>query len=570
VKKIVLIGNPNVGKSVLFSRLTGVHVLVSNYPGTTVEFLEGIVVINGEKCRLVDLPGTYSLEPSAPAEEVATKMLQEADLVINVVDATNLERNLYLTMELLETKHPLVIALNISDELKHRGITLDVAKLAALLAVPVILTSGVTGLGIGQLKEQVNAAVPGAAAKQTHQQRWGRIGEVISAVQQLSHRHHTFLEILEDASVNYWWGMVIAAGVICGSFQFVRFLGEGLITRVLDPLFNAWYQPLIARISAALGGGGPAHDILIGKLIDGEINFQQSLGLLTTAPYVEFVMVLPYVLAFYILLSFLEDSGYIPRLALLLDNVMHKMGLHGFAIIPVLLGFGCNVPGILGTRILESKRERFIASTLISIGVPCAALQAMIFGIVGKSGGQYVALIYGVLFLVWLFLGAGLNYFLKGYSPELFIEIPPYRFPRFGLFVKKVGLRTKGFVVEALPIVLVSVLVINILKHVRVFDIIASLCGPFLVRVFGLPKEAVYALIIGVLRKDIAAGMLVPLGLSVKQMTIACVVLAMSFPCIATFVIFFKELGMKRLLQATLIMLGITTVAGGMMNLLWR
>jgi len=568
MKKIVLIGNPNVGKSVLFSRLTGVRVLVSNYPGTTVEFLKGYVIINGQRMQVVDLPGTYSLEPSVAAEEVAVKMLEEADFVINILDATNLERNLYLTMELLETNHRIIVALNMFDDIKHRGIDINVEKLQDSLGTEVIPTSGITGLGVKQLKECLLKAKSQNIPKRTHQQRWHKIGEIIGTVQHLSHRHHTFLESLEDASVNHGWGLAIAILVIAASFQGVRFLGEGIINYIMEPLFNSVYRPFIESLSLLFGGKGFLHDVLIGKIIDGQIDFQQSLGVLTTAPYVEFVMVLPYVFAFYLLLSFLEDIGYIPRLALLLDNIMHRLGLHGFAIIPVLLGFGCNVPGILATRILESKRERFIASTIISIGVPCAALQAMIFGILGKFGGQYVALVYLVLFSVWLFLGIVLNFFLKGYSPELFIEIPPYRFPSIRLMGKKVILRVKGFIIEALPVVLLSVLVINIFQQIKIFEFISQIFGPILRYIFGLPKDAIWVLVVGLLRKDIAAGMLMPLNLSLKQLIIACVVLSMSFPCIATFVIFLKELGLKRLIQATALMLALTSVVGGLMNLL--
>jgi ferrous iron transport protein B len=568
IKKVALIGNPNVGKSVLFSRLTGVHVVISNYPGTTVEFLEGKMAVGTDFVEVIDVPGTYSLEPSAPAEEVTIKMLNDADIIINVLDATNLERNLYLTMELLETNHPMIIALNMHDELKHHGISIDVKELEKLLKVKVIPTSGVTGLGIRELKQSLCEAIPGNVKPRTNQQRWQQIGTVIDKVQRLTHRHHTFLEILEDASVNHWGGSIIAIGVIIACFMIVRFIGEGLIKYALDPFFQYIYQPLLSRLSLFLGKEGFIHNILIGKLFDGRIDFQQSMGMLTTAPYVEFVMVLPYVLSFYVLLSFLEDSGYIPRLALLLDNVMHKLGLHGFAIIPVLLGFGCNVPGILATRVLESKRERFIASTLISIGVPCAALQAMIIGILGGYGGKYIVFIYAVLFIVWLFIGVALNVFLKGYSQELFIEIPPYRFPSLNLLRKKVILRIKGFIVEAMPVVLASVLVINILQQIKVFEFISRLFGPVLSFIFGLPHEAVWVLIIGILRKDIAAGMLVPLGLSVKQLIIACLVLSISFPCIATFTIFLKELGLKRLIQATMIMLGITVLVGGSLNLI--
>ncbi|GAH88259.1 unnamed protein product, partial [marine sediment metagenome] len=247
--------------------------------------------------------------------------------------------------------------------------------------------------------------------------------------------------------------------------------------------------------------------------------------------------------AFYLVLGLLEDIGYLPRLAVLMDTIMHRLGLHGYAIIPTLLGFGCNVPAVLATRILESKRERFITATLISIAVPCAALQAMIFGLVGERGGQYVAIVYGTLFVVWIILGIILNRAVKGFSPELLIEIPPYRLPSWRAVLQKLWMRAYGFLVEAVPIILGAVLVINILYFFRVFDAIANFTAPVVTGLLGLPKEAVTALVIGFLRKDVALGMLAPLALTAEQLVVGCVVLAMFFPCIATFVVLLRELG---------------------------
>jgi len=290
------------------------------------------------------------------------------------------------------------------------------------------------------------------------------------------------------------------------------------------------------------------------------------MGLLSTGPYIEIAMVLPYIISFYLVLSILEDIGYLPRLAMLLDSILHRLGLHGYAIIPILLGFGCNVPGIIATRVLESKRERFIAATLISIAIPCVPLQAMIFGLLGKYGGWYVARVYLVLFSVLIILGVILNRSLKGYSPEFLLEIPPYRFPPVKLLFKKLYMRIKGFIFEAFPVVLLGVLAINLLVFLNLFQSFADFFAP-VVRVFlGLPKESVIALAIGFIRKDVAAGMLIPLNLTVKQLFIAVTLLAMSFPCIATFVIILKELGLRALIKAVLIMLGIGLFVGMFLN----
>jgi len=363
-------------------------------------------------------------------------------------------------------------------------------------------------------------------------------------------------------------GLIMAAGVIYAAFKFVRFIGEGIITKLTDPLFFNFFQPLLEKLTSHWQENGFWFHLLIGDLINGKIDFKQSLGLLTTAPYIEFGMVLPYVISFYFVLSLLEDIGYLPRLAILLDNLLHRLGLHGYAIIPVLLGLGCNVPGILATRVLESKRERFIASTLISIGVPCVPLQAMIFGLLGTFGGFYVAVVYLVLFSLILILGMILNRSLSGYSPEFLLEIPPYRFPPLTILAKKLFFRIKGFLIEAVPVVLAGVLVINILLYFRLFDFVTGIFAPLVTGLFGLPKEAVAALAIGFLRKDVAAGMLAPLGLSVKQLFIAVTLLAVSFPCIATFIVLWKELGVWDVLKATLIMIAVSIVMGGALNLL--
>jgi len=298
------------------------------------------------------------------------------------------------------------------------------------------------------------------------------------------------------------------------------------------------------------------------------VNFVESFGLLTSGLYVPFGMVLPYIISFYFVLGLLEDIGYLPRLGVLMDTIMHRLGLHGYAIIPTLLGLGCNVPAVLAPRVLESKRERFIAATLISIAVPCVALQAMIFGLVGERGGEYVAIIYGTLFIVWIILGIILNRTVKGFSPEILIEIPPYRLPPWRTMLQKLWMRSRGFLREAVPIILGAILVINILYILGVFDVIANFAAPVVTGLLGLPKEAVTALVIGFLRKDVALGMLAPLALTAEQLVVGSVVLAMSFPCIATFVILLRELGTVNMLKAAGIMISAALITGGILNLI--
>lgn len=566
--KILLMGNPNVGKSVLFSRLTGVRVIASNYPGTTIGYTRGYMKLGDNIAEVIDVPGTYTLEPTSEAEEIACQMLNTGDLVINVVDATNLERNLYLTLQLLERNIPVIVALNLWDDTKHRGIDIDLDKLRELLRVPVIPTVAVTGQGIKELVENIPKATSPVVPARSRDDRWVAIGGIVDQVQRVTHRHHTWLERLGDASVKPLTGGIIALAVLAGAFLIIRLIGEGLITYALDPFFNNLWAPLMLRLSNLLGGAGLLHDILVGKISGGQVDFLASFGLLTTGLYIEFAVVLPYLVSFYLVLGLLEDIGYLPRLAVLMDTIMHRMGLHGYAIIPTLLGLGCNVPAILATRILESRRERFIAATLISIAIPCASLQAMIFGLVGKQGGQYVALVYGTLFLVWIVLGIILNRVTGGFSPELLIEIPPYRLPPWRTVLQKLWIRVSSFLKEAFPIILGSIAVINILYILGVFDAIANFTAPVVTGLLGLPKEAVTAIVIGFVRKDVALGMLAQLALSPGQLVVGTVVLAMFFPCVATFVVLIRELGVINMLKSVGIMLAAVLLVGGALNLI--
>ena len=570
INKILLIGNPNVGKSAVFSRLTGAKVVISNYPGTTVEFTEGCTKINASRPVIIDIPGTYSLKPTSKAEEVAVRMLKDGDLIINIVDATNLERNLCLTLELLEEGIPVIVALNMWDDTKHKGIEIDVKKLEKILGVPVVPTCGLTGEGI---KELVNN-IPKARIKKhgvlTDGARWKYIGKIIEDVQKLHHRHHTFLERLEDLSIRPATGMPVAVIVLFCAFWVIRFIAENLIVYAADPFFTKIWTPIAMKISALLGTGSFLHDVIIGKLVDGTVNYTQGFGLFTTGFYVPFAMVLPYIISFYLALGILEDFGYLPRFAVLMDNFMHRLGLHGYAVIPLILGLGCNVPGALAMRILEGKREKFIAATLMAVAVPCMAQIAMIIGLVGERGGTYVGVVFLTLFLVLVIKGLMLNKFTKGKSPEILLEIPPYRIPHISSVFKKLWMRVFSFLKEAVPYVLLGILFVNVLYTLGVINVLSGIFSPIIQKVWGLPKEAIAALIIGFLRKDVAIGMLGPLNLTTKQLVVGSTVLAIYFPCIATFAVLVRELGIRDMLKSAALMIGTAILVGGLLNLILR
>lgn len=568
INKILLMGNPNVGKSVIFSRLTGAKVTISNYPGTTVGFTQGQMKFCEERPIVIDVPGTYTLEPTSKAEEVAVQVLKEGDLVINIVDATNLERNLHLTLQLLEKNIPMIVALNMWDDTKHRGVHIDVRKLEESLGVPVVSTCGLTGEGIKELVDRLPEARALKLQNTSDSEKWERIGKIISEVQKLTHRHHTLLEGLEDLSIKPLSGLPIAFVVIYFAFWLIRFLGESLIGYVFEPLFEKLWFPLMMKLSVFLGEGSFLHNILIGNLIEGTIDFGQSFGLLTTGLFVPIAMVLPYIFSFYLVLGFLEDFGYLPRLAVLVDNFMHHLGLHGYAIIPFILGLGCNVPGALATRILEERREKFIAATLMAIAVPCMAQIAIIVGLVGQRGAQYVAIVFLTLFILLVSKGLILNKILKGASPEILVEIPPYRIPQPQAVIKKLWMRLSNFLREALPLVLLGVFLVNIFYALKIMDFLADLFSPILTGLWGIPKEAIFALIVGFLRKDVAVGMLGPLNLTTKQLVIGSTVLAVYFPCIATYAVLIRELGIKDMVKATLVMIFVALLVGTALNLI--
>lgn len=565
MKKIVLMGNPNVGKSVVFSRLTGAHVITSNFPGTTVDYSQGTACFQKERVLIIDAPGTYSLSPSNPAEEVATRILNEADLVVNVIDATNLERNLILTLELLARRKPLLVALNLWDEAHHTGIEIDARRLEELLCVPVIPTVAVTGEGISHLAEYCFKSVPlPPQSSSNEEERWIRIGQITGEVQRIFHRHHSVRDLISDATIKPVTGIPIACGIILGALLAVIFAGEVCITNITDPLFSL-YLPFISRFSDWIGPG-IYQQILIGELINGQIDFEQSMGILTTGLYVPFGIVLPYVIVFYLIAAVLEDSGYLPRLATLTDTFFHRVGMHGYGIVPVFLGLGCNVPGVLATRVLETRKQRFIAATLITISVPCMAKTAMIFGTLGQFGIYYIILVFSILAVVYVTVGRILSKILKGECPEIFLEIPPYRRPRVDMVLKKTWMRLIAFVIEAVPYLFLGVLLVNILYATGFLAWLGTALSPLIVGWLGLPKEASAPLLTGFLRKDLAIGMLLPLKMTPEQLVVAVTTLTMYFPCAGAFSVLYKELGLVDLCKAVFVMVCTAFLVGGIIR----
>jgi ferrous iron transport protein B len=524
--------------------------------------------LGDEKVEVIDVPGTYTLEPTLPAEKVAVEMLRQAieekqSVVIDIVDATNLERNLNLTLQLLKKDIPVIVALNLWDEARHIGVDINIEELKKILGVPVVPTVAITGEGIKKLVETLPEAKKGNYQFE-NAERWHEIGRIVEKVQIVKHRHHTFLERLGDFTVRPLSGIPTAIIILFLTFKIVRFIGEGLINYLLNPLFNNFYLPLVTKAVDTLLPIKFIHNLLLGTTLDPLGSF----GVLTAGLYIPFVVVLPYLFSFYLALSFLEDWGYLPRLAVLLDNIFHRLGLHGYSSIPIILGLGCKVPAILATRILETRREKIIAIALILMSAPCMPQTAMIVSIITPYGGNYLILIFGLLFIVAVITSFILNKLLKGETPELLIEIPPYRVPQLSILFKKVWLRLSSFILVAVPLIILGIFLISILDLLGAFSFASRTLGRPLTFILGLPPETIFVIVTGFLRKDISIALLSPFHLTPEQLVVACIFLVLYLPCASTFFVMARELGWRSALKLVAILFASGLLVGGILNLI--
>ena len=545
-RRVLLAGNPNVGKSVVFSRLTGLEVISSNYPGTTVEYTAGHTVLAGERFTVVDVPGAYSHAATNKAEEVARELLAQPDkaLILNVIDATNLERNLFYTLELAALGVPTVILLNKWDVARRRGVDIDAAALERQLGLRVVPFVATTGEGLSGLKtavEDFNAGrLPAPACLPADpDEKWALIGRISAGCQKITHKHATLLEKLEDVTSRPNTGLPFAALVMFGVFWTIRFIGEGLINHVLDPLFQSLWMPLVTAALSGLQDGTFFKVLLLGATPAP----MESFGLLTTGLYIPFVTVLPYIVSFYAALGLLEDIGYLPRLAVMLDSSMHRLGLHGYGTIPLMLGLGCKVPAILATRVLETRRERVIATALTLGLAPCMPQTAMILSLLAPYSVKYTLAAFGAIAAAGIVSSLLLSRLLKGETPELFLEIPPYQAPCCNILAKKLYFRVKDFLTEAVPMIVFGVLVISLLDYSGLLEGAARFFRPAVTGLLGLPEETVSVMVLGFLRKDVSIAMLAPFALAPASIVVASVFLSLYLPCLGSFMVTLRELG---------------------------
>jgi ferrous iron transport protein B len=375
------------------------------------------------------------------------------------------------------------------------------------------------------------------------------------------HRHPSFFDRLEDISIKPLTGIPIAVLVLYLSFALVIEAGEAVILKVTDPIFIAYSQFITAVVESNISSP-LLREILIGNSPE----LLKSFGILTTGLYIPLGVVLPFLIPFYLVLGVLEDIGYLPRLSIILDALMHRIGLHGAAILPCVLGMGCSVPAVLSVRILESPKQRYLAVTLMTMAIPCASQSAMIFGMLAPYGISYILAVYLSLFTAFVVTGFLLHKFIGGESPEIFLEIPPYRMPDFSSLMKKTFIRIREFLKEAVPYIALGMMVMNFFYLSGLMHIIGETLRPVVSGLLGLPSDAATALIIGFLRKDVGIGMFAPLDLSPAQLVVASVVLAMYFPCVATFMVMLKELGISGTVKSVALRLLAALLAGITLN----
>ena len=543
--KVVLAGNPNVGKSLIFSRLTGVNVISANYPGTTVITKTGRCCYNDRDYEIVDVPGLYSLDTLSTAEQSVCALLDEAAIIINIIDATTLERNLTLTLQLLRINKPMVVCLNIWDETKHKGIAIDVALLEQILGVPVVATSAKSGQGVSDLVSSLSRARTGSLSENSAD-TWQLIGSIVTMVQKLSHRHHTFLERLSEITLHPLGGPVTALFILAATFTLVRIIGEGLINGVMEPLYTHFYHPLLMK-AIMLVPVDFLRDLLIGFSSDP----LQSFGILTTGVYIAVVLVFPYFFAFYLLFGLFEDFGYLPRLAVVLDSLFHRLGLHGYSSIPVMLGLGCKVPALLATRTLAGRREKVLTIMLVMMCAPCLPQSAMIFSMGMHYGAVPVMAIFATLFLLSIIMNLAINRLMPGETSELFMEIPGYRIPSLRIMTRKLWTRIVEYTVEVFPMIVVGVCIIHVLDALHILNAISLTLGRPIAWLLGLPREIASVMLLGFLRKDVSIALLAPFNLSAYQFVIASIFMALYLPCIAAFFTLLKEVKLRATIKIT-------------------
>ncbi len=640
--KIALVGQPNCGKSTIFNWIAGYKSATANFPGTTVSYTASKVRLNGKVAELIDLPGIYSLSAADAAAEAALDFLlrNEVDVIVNIIDASRLNRSLELTLQLIELGRPMVICLNMMDEAARRGVHIDFEKLSSStegVGVAVVPAVASKGSGVNAVFQKVrevagkktapramNNSAPiekavntlamhlnGAAANlaiphhllllrvlennsafvelarehaehiltEAPQQRkeleniFGRpVEEIISgerhaeavriseSVTTFGKSYLTWRDKIDGVLIHKFWGYIFLALILYGSFNAIFSIGAWLEPHLLA-FFDQGIKKLPAWINSLPFGEMP---LLVSILI----GIMQGLA-------AGIAIVIPYLVPFLLAMALLEDLGYLPRVAFLMDALMHRIGLHGTSIFPTILGYGCSVPAVMATRILRSPRDRFLAA-ILAVMVPCSARTAVILGLVAFYLGPNTALmIYLINILVVALAGKALSKVWPEITPGLIMEIPPYRIPTLRTLLAKTWWRMKEFVVIAWPLLIIGSAALSLAEFWKIDQLINAALSP-VTAILALPAAVGTTLIFGIMRKELSMLMLmqalgttdIATAMTPAQMMIFTMFVVFYIPCLATITVLWKELGKGRtILIATLtlvlaIVIGALTRAG--------
>lgn len=590
-KKLVLAGNPNVGKSVIFHALTGIYVDVSNFPGTTVDISSGHLGEDG----VFDTPGVYGISAFNEEERVARDMIVQADTLINVVDAAHLDRDLFLTLQIIEMGFPTLVVLNMMDEAASHGLKIDLARLSEELGVEVIPAVAVKQQGIGQIKEAIYRARPGklsaymagrlpsglsqadgvlvaegdpdtcarhgltpaGAREEIYRLRRQRADEIAAAVVSETNSGASLATRIGRWTLDPWRGAAILALFLVAMYYL---LGVGVAQWVVGITEEQWMGELYIPWITELGSRFVSPESFFGEMLIGEF------GLLTMTVSYLLGLLLPLVVGFYLVLSFMEDTGYLPRVAVLVDRAMIKIGLNGRAIIPMILGFGCVTMATITTRLMGTQRERTIATFLLSLAIPCSAQLAVIAAMLAPLGGLYALFFAAILFVIYGLAGMALNRVLPGQSSDLLIDLPPLRMPRVTNILHKTYLKSKSFLAEAGLFFAGGSVVVSALYAWGVLDRLQAALAPVTESWMGLPRETATAFIMGFVRRDFGAAGLFDLELTPQQTIVSLLTITLFVPCIAAIMIMLKERGKKEAAVIWVADLALALFVGGLVS----
>ncbi|QGG46629.1 ferrous iron transporter B [Heliorestis convoluta] len=538
--RVLLMGNPNVGKSVIFSKLTNKEVLSANYTGTTVGFTSGKTEHRGQSISIIDVPGTYSLETTSPAEEVAIEMLGEgAHVVLCVLDGTNLERNLNLALQLQQCSIPIVFAVNFMDVAERQGITIDTEALSRELGAPVLPMIAIRNIGLKEVLDQIlkvasrelKSCQPGVIPQE---ERWKEIGRIAEKVQRVDHRHPTFQERLGDWMLLPMPGLPIAFLVLLIALGLVVGGGKALRAVFFLPVTHDIIVPAIKAFVSLFVTEGLVFNLLVGEY-----------GVLVKMVEWPFALILPYIFLFYIVLAFLEDSGYMPRLGVLLDRTLRSMGLQGGNIVPLFMGYGCAAPAILGTRAATTYKERIIVATLVSLAIPCASQTGAFVALLGERSITVLLMMFAISLFTLIVAGNIMGRLIPGKIDPMLLEIPNLLLPDGKAVTRKIWLRTKNFMVDAQVPLFFGIALAALMVETGALESFGEFIKPLVSGWLGLPQEASLALVLGIIRRELGVLPLLEMDLTTLQLLVGSVVALFYVPCLAVFAVLFKEFGIK-------------------------